>query len=111
MYEIDQTDIPGSFIELFLLPGATRPSAPRATIAARYELCEDMAQMLTEHAQGMRLGRDMPEIDVLEQLLGGLTVEGSVVGQGEALWVVRRLAELLDWPAAGLAPNERPSLS
>lgn len=109
MYEIDQTDIPGSFIELFVPPGATRPSAPRATIAARYELCEDMAQMLTEHAQGMRLGRDMPETDVLMQLLSGLRVEGSVVGQGEALWVVRRLAELLDWPTSGLAPDESAS--
>lgn len=111
MYEIDQTDIPGSFIELFMQPGAALPTASRETIAARYELCEDMAQMLTEHAQGMRLGLDMPEIDVLMQLLSGLQVEGSVVGQGEALWIVRRLAELLDWPALGLAPDERPSPS
>jgi hypothetical protein len=108
MYEIDQTDIPGSFIELFVPPGATRPSAPRATIAARYELCEDMAQMLTEHAQGMRLGQDMPETDVLMKLLSGLRVEGSVVGRGEALWIVRRLAELLDWPAPGLAHEDAP---
>ena len=105
MHEIDQTDIPGSFIELFMAPGATRPSAPRATIAARYELCEDMAQMLTEHAQGMRLGRDMPETDVLMQLLSGLKAEDSVVCQGEALWIVRRLAELLGWQPLGEGPE------
>jgi hypothetical protein len=110
MYEIDQTDVPGSFIELFMPPGATRPSAPRATIAARYELCEDMAQMLTEHAQATRFDLGIGEDDVLMQLRRGLEVEGSVVSQAEALWIVRRLAELLDWPAAGLVADERPSL-
>lgn len=108
MYEIDQTDIPGSFIELFLLPGGTRPSAPRATIAARYELCEDMAQMLTEHAQATRFDLGIGEDDVLMQLRRGLQVEGSVVNQAEALWIVRRVAELLDWPVPSLAPEESP---
>jgi hypothetical protein len=108
MYEIDQTDIPDSFIGLFLLPGATRPSAPRAKIAARYELCEDMAQMLTEHAQATRFDLGIGEDDVLMQLRRGLEVEGSVVSQAEALWIVRRLAELLDWPALGLAREEAP---
>jgi hypothetical protein len=76
MYEINQNEVPSSFIDLFIPRGATRPSESREVIAARYELCEDLAQMLR-----------------------GLQTADSVVTPGEAHWVVRRLAELLEWPA------------
>lgn len=42
------------------------------------------------------------ELDVLGQLLRGLQMADSAVTPDEAHWVVRRLAELLEWPA--LAP-------
>jgi hypothetical protein len=35
---------------------------------------------------------------VLEKMLQALAQEGSPVPPNEAQWVVRRLAELLDWP-------------
>jgi hypothetical protein len=38
------------------------------------------------------------EEDVLAQFLAGLTGVGAVVTEPEAGWVVRRLAELLEWP-------------
>lgn len=43
MYEINQNEVPSSFIDLFIPRGATRPSENREVIAARYELCEDLA--------------------------------------------------------------------
>jgi len=39
-----------SFIALNIKPGQTRPNAPQEVLLARYEQCEDMASVLTEHA-------------------------------------------------------------
>lgn len=44
----NQIEIPPSFIVLFVDPGRQRPNAPHDVVAARYELCEDLATMLTE---------------------------------------------------------------
>ena len=98
MSDADQTFIPRSFIELFIAPGAHRPSEPREVVAARHELCEDMAQMLTDHARTRQFELGVTEDDVLERIYRGLLVPGSVVSEAEAGWVVCRLAELLDWP-------------
>lgn len=94
-----QIVVPPSFIALYVLPGRIKPSAPRHEIAARYELCEDLAQMLTEQAMDKRWQLSITEDDVLQRMLGGLQSAGSVVNEAEAVWVVTRLAELLDWPA------------
>jgi len=102
MYEINQNEVPSSFIDLFIPRGATRASESREVIAARYELCEDLAQMLTEHAVATCADLGVTELDVLEQLLRGLQAADSVVRPAEARWVVRRLAELLEWPALEL---------
>lgn len=98
MNDENQSPIAESFIALFVPRGRSRPSEPRAVIAARYELCEDMAQMLTEHARTMLFSLSITEDLVLERVHQGLLAEGSVVEAGEAWWVTRRLAELLDWP-------------
>ncbi len=37
------------------------------------------------------------ERDVLERCHRGLIGEGAVVNEAEAQWVIRRLAELLEW--------------
>lgn len=99
MSEHSQIVVPPSFIALFVPPGRIKPSAARTEIVARYELCEDLAQMLTEQAQDKRWQLGVTEDIVLERMLGGLRADGSVVNAGEAVWVVTRLAELLDWPA------------
>lgn len=99
MYELNQFEVPSSFIDLFIPRGATRPCETREVIAARYELCEDMAQMLTEHAVAVRADLGVTEHDVLMQLNRGLQTADSVITSDEARWVVRRLAELLEWPA------------
>ena len=98
MYEEYQIEIPQSFMALFVEPGRQKPNASRDVVATRYELCEDMANMLTETARNMYLNLGITEDDVLIQCYCGLTGEGAVVTQLEARWVTHRLAELLEWP-------------
>ncbi len=106
MADDNQFEIPRSFIDLFVPPGAIKPREPRNVIAQRYELCEDMAQMLVDAARTTLFDLGVAESDVLERFHLGLLVEGSVVSSEEAGWVIRRLAELLDWPAL---PTGQPS--
>lgn len=93
----NQILVPDSFTALFIPPGRLRPAESRQHIAQRYELCEDMAQMLTETAQAKRLELGITEADVLERIHRGLAQESSGLGPDEARWVIRRLAELLGW--------------
>lgn len=94
----NQAVIPRPFIELFISVGASKFREPRAVIAERYELCEDMAQMLTEHAKAKLFELEVTEQDVLQRVHRGLVVESSTFTSDEAGWVTCRLAELLDWP-------------
>lgn len=96
-----QVDIAQSFIVLYLEPGRTKPNTSRAQIAQRYELCEDMAQMLTPTAQELLHKLGVTELDVLDRCLAGLAGEAAVVSLPEAVWVVRRLAELSGWSQPG----------
>jgi hypothetical protein len=105
MSEDNQINIPESFMALFMSPGRYKPNASHADISARYELCEDMAQMLTETAQNMQFNLGVTEDDVLIRCLQGLQAEASVVSATEAQWVVHRLAELLNWPLLDNAPG------
>ena len=104
-----QLDVPQSFIALFLKPGAFKPDAPRAVIAQRYELCEDMATMLTQTAQEMLHGQSLSETRVLQNIHTALTsqpADQSVVSPLEAVWVIWRLAELSGWaPPEWLVPQ------
>ena len=108
MPDDNQIAIPRSFIELFIPPGRTRPTASREHIAQRYDLCEDLAQMLTEPARARLLELGIAEGDVLERMHAGIRA-GLVVDAPEARWVVRRLAELLEWePLAHPADDASP---
>lgn len=98
VYEEYQIEIPQSFMALFVDPGRQKPNASREVVAQRYELCEDMATMLMETAKDMFLSLGITEYDVLVQCLRGLTGAEAVVTEPEAGWVIRRLAELLEWP-------------
>jgi len=97
MYEEYQIEIPQSFMALFVEPGRTKPNAPRDEIAARYELCEDLANMLTETANNMMFSLGITERDVIERCRLGLVGENAVVTEPEADWVIRRLIELMNW--------------
>jgi len=93
----NQVEIPQSFIALFIEPGRSKPAASRFFIAQRYELCEDMANLLTQTAQEMLHGLGIAEGDVLQRCYQGLVVDNGVFSPPEAEWVVRRLAELSQW--------------
>jgi hypothetical protein len=98
MDDANQIQVPDSFVALFASRGGHRLTEPIAHVRARYELCEDLAQALTEQARLTQFQLGITEQDVLEKMLQALMQEGSAVLPNEAQWVVRRLAELLDWP-------------
>jgi hypothetical protein len=98
MSDESQIVVPPSFVALFIEPGRVKPSASREHIAQRHEFCEDLAQMLTEHASTRKWELGVTEADVLVRMHRGLLQEQAGVSAPEAWWVVRRLAELLEWP-------------
>lgn len=95
----NQIHVPPSFTNLFVAPGRTKPTVPWAELLQRYELCEDMAQMLTTPAAEYLVKLGVAEADVLHKMAQGLLAEGGVLSPAEAGWVIQRLAELLGWPA------------
>ncbi|CAN5741219.1 hypothetical protein BH11PSE8_BH11PSE8_17960 [soil metagenome] len=103
MSDDNQIEIPPTFIALFVPPGRIKPTESREFIAARYEFCEDLANLMTEHARSMLFSLGVDESDVLERCHRGLLDAASGVSKPEAGWVVQRLAELLEWRFEGLA--------
>ncbi len=95
--DFNQIEIPPSFVQLFVPPGRIKPTESRSVIAERYELCEDLAQMLTDTAEQRRFELSIEPSDVLHRIREGLALPGQPVSSAEAEWVVRRLAELLGW--------------
>jgi hypothetical protein len=93
----NQIEPPQSFMSLFVTAGRNHPNAPQAVVLARYELCEDMACLLTEHARTLVFSEDLKEQEVLLRCHQGLIADASAFTAREAQWVVLRLAELLDW--------------
>lgn len=98
MSDGNQLLIPASFLDLYMAPGTHKPSASQARIAAHYELCEDLAQMLTGTATEFQLRSDADSAQVLQRCLDGLCGPDAVVEEDQARWVVCRLAELMQWP-------------
>ena len=101
MSDESQIHVPPSFVALFVPPGRVKPTETRDVIAARYEICEDLAHLLTDRAATIRWELGITEADVLERIERGLLAAGSGVNEAEARWVVRRLAELLEWDWQG----------
>jgi hypothetical protein len=98
MSDDNQIDMPSSFMALYVLPGKIKPSIGRQAMAERYELCEDLANLLTEKAANMQFTLGITEDLVLQQCEQGLVATPAVLNPAEARWVVCRLAELLQWP-------------
>jgi hypothetical protein len=98
MSEESQIVVPPAFIALFMVPGRAKPAAPRQEIAQRHEFCEDLAQVLSEHARAKLWELGIAEEDVLERIHRGLAAGQAGVSPAEAGWVMGRVAELLGWP-------------
>lgn len=92
----DQTLIPGSFVALYA-DRRRRLTLPRAELRARYELCEDMAQLLVEQCKGIHYSQGVAEDVIVERVHAGLANPASGFSEAEARWIVTRLAELLGW--------------
>lgn len=108
MTEEFQIHIPPSFMALYVHPGKIKPTLGLRDMAARYDLCEDLANLLTEQAANMQFTLGITEELVLQQCELGLLAEPAVVSPVEARWVVCRLAELLNWPMAELLSGSGP---
>lgn len=108
MSEDNQIHLPESFTALYVAPGKIKPSIGHAEMAQRYELCEDLANLLTEKAANMQFTLGITEDLVLQQCELGLLAEPAVVSPAEARWVVCRLAELLQWPMDQLLHSPPP---
>ena len=94
----NQLLIPERFSALYIPPGRHKPSLPWAELAQRHELCEDLAQMLTEQAANQFATHRLEASQILERCLAGLHASPELVSDVEARWVICRLAELLQWP-------------
>ena len=93
-----QIVVPESFVALFVLPGRIKPSEPYEVIAQRHELCDDMAQLLTEQAGQLQWQLGLPEAEILVRMHAGLSAGEAGVSAAEAAWITKRMAELLNWP-------------
>jgi hypothetical protein len=96
-----QVSIPYSFIQLYVEPGRVKASLTMADLMQRYELCEDLALSLTEHARNVVVELRVTEDDVLHRVFRGLRAEASGLQGEEPQWVTTRLAELLGWATPG----------
>ena len=98
MYEENQSFVPQSFMALYVKPGQSKPSLPRAELTQRYELCEDMAHHLMDTVSVQQFQLGITEDDALQRCWLGLQGDVSSIAPNEAFWVVCRMAELLSWP-------------
>ena len=96
MDDSNQIEVPQSFCAVFASP-AGRLTEPIAGVRQRYELCEDLAQMLVDQAATLQFKTGRSEAEVLQTIEAGLTGGDAGIRGGEAGWVVTRMAELLGW--------------
>lgn len=101
MDDPNQVEVPPSFVALFTGPGGHRLMQPMAVVRERYELCEDLAQMLCEQASIAVFKSGRGESEVLAGMQTALSAEGGPLQEREPAWVVTRVAELLGWELPG----------
>ena len=115
-YEEYQIPLPASFQALYS-DARGRLQVPIAELRARYEWCEDLAQLLVERVGLQPQDGWQDQQRLLRQCRDGLAGEAqgshgaAAQTPAEADWIVRRLAELLGWgapavpgPSAGSKP-------
>lgn len=82
---------------MYITPGRDQPNAPQEVVLARYEQCEDMANILSEQAQTLAFQDNLSPAEVLTRCHQGLLADDSHFNTNEARWIIYRLAELLGW--------------
>jgi ABC-type transporter Mla subunit MlaD len=93
-YDHNQTLVPDAFLALHARHG--RPLLSRAETEARHAACEDSALVLAA-----RLGERGVDAEdapgALAAAHAALAAAPDAFAAGEALWIVRRVAELMEW--------------
>lgn len=96
MDDDNQILMPPSFMAVYS-DARQRLTEKAAVVRARYELCEDLAGHLVEHAQTLYHVQAPSEAEILRRIHASLCAAESGVSMPEAAWIVTRLAELLAW--------------
>jgi len=83
----------------FYSPGCTPPE-----LYKRWDACEDLARQLAEKSLESKAGKrsHMSPVEILDQYLPRLIATGWR-SEAEMRWVIRRAAEMLDWPVPDAA--------
>ncbi len=109
MEDDNQIHVPPSFMAVYT-DARGRLTDRAHTVRSRYELCEDLAGHLVEHAQTLYHVQAPSEAEILRRIHAGLCTAESGVSVPEATWIVTRLAELLVWQCPELlAPQPEPT--
>ena len=110
MHDDNQIFVPPSFMAVST-DARGRLTEKADAVRTRYELCEDLAGHLVEHAQTLYHVQAPSEAEILRRIHAGLCTAESGVSTAEATWIVTRLAELLVWPCPDLVvpPPEQPA--
>lgn len=103
MDDDNQIHIPPSFMAVYS-DTRQRLTEKAAVVRTRYELCEDLAGHLVEHAQTLYHVQAPSEAEILRRIHAGLCSAESGVSVPEATWITTRLAELLVWQCPELVP-------
>lgn len=108
MDDDNQIHVPPSFMAVYS-DARGRLTDKAATVRTRYELCEDLAAHLVEHAHTLYHVQAPSEAEILRRIHAGLCTQESGVSVREATWIVTRLAELVVWQCPELiAPEPEP---
>lgn len=93
MTQDDQRFVPDSYLALHRTPGG-RLREGHATVLARYEWCEDMAQMLAGPARdlGQQIGAEHHE--AAAHVVRVASANNTALTEAEWGWVTLRVAEL-----------------
>ena len=114
MDDDNQIHVPPSFMAVYSDKRQRLTEKP-AVVRTRYELCDDLAGHLVEHAQTLYHVQAPSEAEILRRIHAGLCTAESGVSVPEATWITTRLAELLAWqcpelpaPETAQAPEQAP---
>jgi len=97
MSDDNQILIPESFLDLHRDRSRSRLRTPVTEVRERYEMCADLSQQLVAQAQHIHFDLGVSEDEVLLRIEAGLGTPEAGLSGDEAVWVSRRLAELLNW--------------
>lgn len=79
---------------LYVLPGRIKPSVSRLEIEQRYDLCEDLAQLMFQTMQDNMHELDLP-VDIVMPRVAAILHEPNLnLTDAESGWVLSRLNEL-----------------